>query len=252
MKKYFIPARLSRIQKLVLIPYFGLGSLVDPTRGDLVAGLGDVTAESALRNLYQLQISTPEGKLLFQRKPLITSELVTTEMNDKLSVDSLGYSYYNFMAEHDFFHKQRTIVRFIEDPELAYLMARYRQIHDFLHVICNLPPTVLGEIALKWLEIFYNKYFLISIVIVFLFNFYRFEWKLTGLPVCLLSGILGPIKLSIFENIMLTSTYIPWAIRSAKNSDIKVLSYMYEENLEKSLHNIQSELSIEPAPKWTY
>jgi len=31
-------------------------------------------------------------------------------------------------------------------------MTRYREVHDFWHVLCELPPTVLGEITLKWLE----------------------------------------------------------------------------------------------------
>ena len=36
--------------------------------------------------------------------------------------------------------------------DVAYVIARYRQVHDFWHVLCDLPPTVLGEIALKWFE----------------------------------------------------------------------------------------------------
>jgi hypothetical protein len=38
------PYRLSILQRAVLVPYFGLGSLMDPKRGDLVAGSVDVTA----------------------------------------------------------------------------------------------------------------------------------------------------------------------------------------------------------------
>lgn len=40
----------------------------------------------------------------------------------------------------------------MEDAELAYAMTRYREIHDFLHVLTGLPPTVEGELALKTLE----------------------------------------------------------------------------------------------------
>ena len=42
--------------------------------------------------------------------------------------------------------------RLVEDAELAYAMTRYREIHDFLHVLTGLPPTVEGELALKTLE----------------------------------------------------------------------------------------------------
>ena len=32
---------------------------------------------------------------------------------------------------------------------LAYVMQRYREVHDFWHVICALPTSVAGEVALK-------------------------------------------------------------------------------------------------------
>lgn len=40
----------------------------------------------------------------------------------------------------------------IGNPELAFAMTRYREVHDFLHVLTALPPTVEGELALKTLE----------------------------------------------------------------------------------------------------
>jgi hypothetical protein len=35
------------------------------------------------------------------------------------------------------------------NKEDAYIMLRYRQIHDFWHVLSGLPPTLLGEIAIQ-------------------------------------------------------------------------------------------------------
>lgn len=60
----------------------------------------------------------------------------------------------------------------IDQPELAYVMARYREIHDFLHVLTGLPPTVEGELALKTLEAVQ-----------------------TGLPMAALSALGGPLSL---------------------------------------------------------
>ena len=51
-------------------------------------------------------------------------------------------------------------------------MTRYREIHDFLHVLTGLPPTVEGELALKTLEAVQ-----------------------TGLPMAALSAIAGPLSL---------------------------------------------------------
>ena len=30
-------------------------------------------------------------------------------------------------------------VRFVDDPELAYIMQRYREIHDFTHTLLGMP-----------------------------------------------------------------------------------------------------------------
>ena len=48
----------------------------------------------------------------------------------------------------------RAPVKFVEDDELAYVMLRYRQVHDFLHVLTGVNTDVVGEIGLKWFEFF--------------------------------------------------------------------------------------------------
>ena len=107
-------------------------------------------------------------------------------------------------------------------------MCRYRQVHDFWHVLCDLPPTVLGEVALKW-----------------------FELKATGLPVCLFSGLLGPLKLSSKERNYLFSVYLPW-VSSSKCQCEKLLSFRYEDNLHRSIDDIREELMITKAPSYPY
>ena len=103
-------------------------------------------------------------------------------------------------------------------------MCRYRQVHDFWHVLCDLPPTVLGEVALKW-----------------------FELKLTGLPICFFSGILGPLKLNSKERKFLISSYLPW-VQSLKIQSEKLLTFRYEDNLHRSAADIREELGITKAP----
>lgn len=63
---------------------------------------------------------------------------------------------------------------------------RYRQVHDFWHVLVDLPPTVVGEIALKY-----------------------YEWRITGLPVAALSSLLGPLTLPLKVPQALTHSCIP-------------------------------------------
>ena len=42
--------------------------------------------------------------------------------------------------------------RFVDDPELAYIVERARQVHDFWHVLFNCHTNAFGEVALKAVE----------------------------------------------------------------------------------------------------
>lgn len=66
----------------------------------------------------------------------------------------------------------RRAVRYVDDAELAYVMQRYREAHDFVHTLVGLPISVEGELAVKW-----------------------FEFLQTGLPMCALGAIAGPLGL---------------------------------------------------------
>eukprot|EP01051_Picozoa_sp_SAG22_P006052 SAG22_NODE_382_length_11344_cov_41.312228_5_plen_181_part_00 len=87
---------------------------------------------------------------------------------------SLGRAYLAYMEENDFSPDARPPINreLVREPELAYAMARYREGHDFLHVLTGLAPTVSGELALKALEAVQ-----------------------TGLPMASLSVLAGPISL---------------------------------------------------------
>ena len=62
------------------------------------------------------------------------------------TADTFGKSYYDFMLNHDFSADERCKVRYMTDNELSYVMTRYRQVHDFWHVLTGLPTSVLGNI----------------------------------------------------------------------------------------------------------
>lgn len=48
-------------------------------------------------------------------------------------------------------HHPYSDVRFVDDEELAYVAQRYREIHDFMHVLLGFDSiSVQDEIAVKW------------------------------------------------------------------------------------------------------
>lgn len=69
----------------------------------------------------------------------------------------------------------------------------------------------------------------------------------TGLPVCALSALVGPLRLSREEIGVLVSKLIPWAIRCGGQSKC-LMSVMYEEHFEEDMDAFRKSLNFEPAP----
>jgi ubiquinone biosynthesis protein COQ4 len=103
------PYRLSLLQRAVLVPYFGLGSLMDPRRGDLVAGLGDVTANTAssLTKLAAAMKQTTAGQRLLESKPFLSSANLDPVELREMPPRTLGKEYIDFMDSHHFSADER-------------------------------------------------------------------------------------------------------------------------------------------------
>ena len=50
------------------------------------------------------------------------------------------------MGDREFTPDERSPVHFVDDPELAYVMRRYREAHDFWHVLSGTGTTVVAGI----------------------------------------------------------------------------------------------------------
>lgn len=44
----------------------------------------------------------------------------------------------------------RAAVQFVDDVELAYVMQRYREMHDLIHTVLQMRTNMLGEGIISW------------------------------------------------------------------------------------------------------
>ena len=123
--------------------------LLNPHRGDLIATVGETSGELPLRLLRNRLAQSEDGQRLLRERPLISSQTVDFAALESLPENTFGNQYARWMAHRGYSPDERTEVRFVNDPELAYVMQRYRQVHDLWHVLLGLPTTVLGELAQK-------------------------------------------------------------------------------------------------------
>jgi ubiquinone biosynthesis protein COQ4 len=222
----------------------------DPTRADAVAAVGELTGLVALQQMRDAMMEHPTGRQILAERPIVSKATIpfetlmaeaearnlvaakeqqTDDDDDNANTDiiTFGQAYGSFLSQHGFDPDERDAVLYIDDPELAYVMLRYRQCHDFWHALTALPPTVTGELGLKWLELFQ-----------------------TGLPLAALSSTVGSLSLSYHQQHVLWSIYLPWARNTGQKLPYcALMNVYYEKELDTPLHELRERLQLEPAPQ---
>ncbi|KXS99098.1 hypothetical protein AC578_3529 [Pseudocercospora eumusae] len=200
------------------------GSLRNPYRHDLIASLGEATAKPYfVSRLRHAMLSNPTGRRILRDKPRITSQTLSMEMLRKLPENTVGRAYVNWLDKEGVTPDTRDQVRYIDDPEEAYVMQRYRETHDFTHAITGLPVIIEGELAVK-----------------------AFEFTNTLLPMTGLS-LFAIVRLKPAERKRFFETYLPWALRNGLKAE-EVVNVYWEEELETDVDELRTRLGIEMPP----
>ncbi|XP_076140402.1 ubiquinone biosynthesis protein COQ4 homolog, mitochondrial isoform X3 [Alosa pseudoharengus] len=190
----------------------------------MVAVLGETTGHLALMKLRDRMKNDPEGYTILTERPRIRLSTLDLAHMATLPDGSFGREYLRFLEENRVTPDSRADVKFVDNEELAYVMQRYREVHDLLHTLLGMPTNMLGEVAVKW-----------------------FEAAQTGLPMCIMGAALGPLRLSSSRLQTLATSLGPWALRSGRRARC-VLSIFYERRWDQNLEDLRKELDIEPPP----
>uniref|UniRef100_A0A8C5L9H1 Ubiquinone biosynthesis protein COQ4 homolog, mitochondrial n=1 Tax=Jaculus jaculus TaxID=51337 RepID=A0A8C5L9H1_JACJA len=196
------------------------GMALNPYRQDMVAVLGE-TMDIALRDQMK---KDPEGAHILQEHPCISRSTLDLGKLQSLPEGSLGREYLQFLDVNRVSPDTRAPTRFVDDEELTYVIQRYCEVHDLLHTLLGMPTNILREIVVKW-----------------------FEAVQTGLPMCILSALFGPIHLRAQSLQALVSELIPWAVQNRCRAPC-VLNLYYEQRWEQPLMSLQEQLGITPPP----
>ncbi|OJJ61311.1 hypothetical protein ASPSYDRAFT_121643, partial [Aspergillus sydowii CBS 593.65] len=201
-----------------------VGALLNPRRADLIATLGEVTATPYfIYRLRNAMLQDPTGRQILRDRPRITSETLPLPYLRSLPENSVGRTYAAWLDREGVSPDTRDNVQYIDDPECAYVMQRYRECHDFYHAVTGLPTFVEGELALK-----------------------AFEFLNTLIPMTGLS-MAASVRLKPAERERLFSLYLPWAVRSGLSSK-ELINVYWEKALEKDVDELRTELGIEKPP----
>ncbi|KIM40648.1 hypothetical protein M413DRAFT_446070 [Hebeloma cylindrosporum] len=204
-------------------------SLVDPRRGDMVAALGETTAGPSLSRLRERMLESTEGRKVLKDRPRVNSTTIDMDKLANYPEGSFGQAYVTWLERCGVTPDTREPVHYIDDPELAYVMQRYRESHDFYHCICNLPVNVESELALKY-----------------------FEFAKLGLPMTAIAALFGPLRLTEQKRSRLFSEYVPWALKCGGSAQSLITVY-WEERWEQNVIDMKREFGIwdPPEARWS-
>ncbi|CAK9829497.1 Ubiquinone biosynthesis protein COQ4 homolog, mitochondrial [Anthophora retusa] len=213
---------LSWVQRAILTGGAAAISLLNPFRGDMIACLGETTGAEALSHCQRQMIATAEGRRILAEQPRINSSTVDLSALKGLPEGTVGRIYRDFLDVNNVSPDSRTPVRFVQEPELAYVMQRYRETHDIFHAVLLMPTTMLGEVTVKWIEALQLR-----------------------LPMCLNGAIFGAYRLRPRQRKLYIEHHLPWAINTGIRAKF-LLGIYFEERWEQPIVDFHREMNIVP------
>jgi ubiquinone biosynthesis protein COQ4 len=113
--------------------------LGDSTKTHEIHRVEEITGRPRMRALHAELKLTPEGRRLLDERPELSSEHVDYDRLRALPATTFGGAYARHLDDNGITADyQAAATRHVEDPDIAYLMRRFRQTHDVWHALLGL------------------------------------------------------------------------------------------------------------------
>ncbi len=113
--------------------------LGDSTKTHEIHRVEEITGRPRFRALLAEMSETPEGRRLLAERPELSSEHVDYDRLRALPATTFGGAYVRHLDGNGITADyQAAATRHVDDPDIAYLMRRFRQTHDVWHALLGL------------------------------------------------------------------------------------------------------------------
>jgi ubiquinone biosynthesis protein COQ4 len=215
---------LTKLERVAMALGSGVLALANPYRADLIATCGEAWATPYfIERLRRAMLADATGRRILRARPRITSASLDLARLRALPAHTVGATYVAWLDREQVSPDTRLDVRYIDDPECAYVMQRYRESHDFYHALTGLPVVREGEVALK------------------AFEFANTLLPMTGFAVLAVATLKTAERRRFFE------TYGPWAVRNGLRAS-EVINIYWEEEMGTDVVELRRRLGIEQPP----
>ncbi len=113
--------------------------LGDSTKTHEIHRVEEITGRPRFRHLLAELAQTPEGQRLLAERPELSSDRVDFARLRALPATTFGGAYARHLDDNGITADyQAAATRHVDDPDIAYLMRRFRQTHDVWHTLLGL------------------------------------------------------------------------------------------------------------------
>src|SRR5438132_3242299 len=125
--------------------------LGDSTKTHEIHRVEEITGRPRFRRLLRELAATPDGRRLLADRPELSSEHVDYDRLRALPETTLGGAYVRHLDRNGITADyQAAATRHVDDPDIAYLMRRFRQTHDVWHTLLGLGIAGHEEVLIHW------------------------------------------------------------------------------------------------------
>jgi ubiquinone biosynthesis protein COQ4 len=125
--------------------------LADSTKTHEIHRVEEITGRPRYRSVLRELGLTPEGRRLLADRPELSSRDVDYERLGALPETTLGGAYARHLDRNGITADyQAAVTRHVDDPDIAYLMRRFRQTHDVWHALLGLGIAGHEEVIIHW------------------------------------------------------------------------------------------------------
>ncbi len=198
--------------------------LGDSTKTHEIHRVEEITGRPRYRRLLAEMAATPEGRRILAERPELSSDHVDYDRLRALPASTLGGAYARHLDTNKLSADyQAAATRHVDDPEMAYLMRRFRQTHDVWHALMGIGITGHEEVLTHW-----------------------FSYGQLRLPVSALIMVFGTMKHMLFERRWEALRHsLMEAYRSGRNAE-PLLSVYWEDLWERPLDEVRARYGVQP------
>jgi ubiquinone biosynthesis protein COQ4 len=196
----------------------------DSTQTQEIHRVEEITGRPKFRHLLAEFQASPEGQRILAERPELSSQQVDYAALRELPATTLGGAYVQHLDRNGLSGDyQAAPTRYIDDPDMAYLMRRYRQTHDVWHALLGVGVTGHEEVIIHW-----------------------FAFGQLRLPVSAMIMVLGGLKHLVFERRWGALRHSAMEAYRAGRDAAPLLAVIWEDRWTDDLDDVRADVGIRP------